>query len=82
MKISYEGDMIVICKNCGFCVAPLTCASRYMNIDIEDYRFGNYFVAMKRNEFQSIKIDHENEIFNTEEPFLYMFLKPVLCGYC
>ena len=74
--------MLIICKNCGYFIAPLASSSHYMNIDIEDYRFGNHFLAMKRYVFPSMKIEHDNSIFSTSAPFLYIFLRPIHCDYC
>lgn len=64
-QVCFEGQFSIICKRCGFFLAPLAASSHYLNIDIESYRFGNHFLVMDEYEFPELEIGHENEIFNT-----------------
>lgn len=46
LEVFFEEECEIICKQCGYYLAPLSAATHYLNIDIEHYRFGNNFLLM------------------------------------
>lgn len=54
MEICNEGDHLIICKHCGFFIVPLSAASHYINIDIDNYIFGNHFLAVDKYSVTSL----------------------------
>jgi hypothetical protein len=82
LEICCQQDLLIICRSCGFFLAPLSAASHYMNVDFENYRFGNHFLVMEPYQLPTLNRNSDPPIFNTEEPFLFMYLKLVHCGFC
>lgn len=58
LQVHFDEGFEVICKQCGFHLAPLHAASHYINVDINKYRYGNHLLLMDLYEYPSLNIEH------------------------